>query len=266
MGLSINEGEGPRFERPIDSKKAIEVLGVPELEDDLGYVIEAVRMIHHELGGSVPLIGFAGSPWTLATYMVEGQSTQDFARIKALMYEQPHALHTLLDILTESVGGYLAAQVGAGADVLMVFDTWGGVLPHAEYREFSLSAMRRIVETLKSDELTRHIPVILFTKGGGQWLKEMADSGCDALGCDWTTSLTVARKAVGEQVALQGNLDPAVLYARPEVIERAVERVLDDFGVGHGHVFNLGHGITPGVDPDHVRVMVDAVHQKSRRN
>ena len=266
LGLSINEGEGPRFERPIDSKKAIEVLGVPELEDDLGYVIEAVRMIRHELGGSVPLIGFAGSPWTLATYMVEGQSTQDFARIKALMYEQPHALHALLDILTESVSGYLAAQVGAGADVLMVFDTWGGVLPHAEYREFSLSAMRRIVETLKSDELTRHIPVILFTKGGGQWLKEMADSGCDALGCDWTTSLTVARKAVGEQVALQGNLDPAVLYARPEVIERAVERVLDDFGVGHGHVFNLGHGITPGVDPDHVRVMVDAVHQKSRRN
>ena len=265
LGLSVNEGEGPRFERVIDSKNAIDALRVPE-EDDLGYVFDAVRTIHHELDGSVPLIGFAGSPWTLATYMVEGQSTRDFARIKGLMYEQPQALHALLDVLAESVSGYLAAQAKAGADVLMIFDTWGGVLPHTEYREFSLSAMRRIVKALKSDEMTRHIPVILFTKGGGQWLKELAESGCDALGCDWTTSLAVARNTVGEQVALQGNLDPAVLYASPDVIERAVESVLDDFGAGHGQVVNLCHGITPGVNPDHVRVMVDAVHQKSARS
>ena len=207
LGLSVNEGEGPRFERVIDSKNAIDALRVPE-EDDLGYVFDAVRTIHHELDGSVPLIGFAGSPWTLATYMVEGQSTRDFARIKGLMYEQPQALHALLDVLAESVSGYLAAQVKAGADVLMIFDTWGGVLPHTEYREFSLSAMRRIVEALKSDEMTRHIPVILFTKGGGQWLKEMAESGCDALGCDWTTSLAVARNTVGEQVHFKATWTP----------------------------------------------------------
>ncbi|GIT48847.1 MAG: hypothetical protein Ct9H300mP14_07750 [Gammaproteobacteria bacterium] len=186
------------------------------MEDDLGYVFDAVRTIHHELDGSVPLIGFAGSPWTLATYMVEGQSTGILRELKALMYEQPQALHALLDILAESVSGYLAAQVKAGADVLMIFDTWGGVLPHTEYREFSLSAMRRIVEALKSDEMTRHIPVILFTKGGGQWLKEMADSGCDAFGVvigrpRWL--LPGTRLVSGWR--LKGNLDPAVLYARP---------------------------------------------------
>ncbi|MED5407778.1 MAG: uroporphyrinogen decarboxylase [Pseudomonadota bacterium] len=266
LELSINEGEGPRFARPLSSSRDIDRLGVPDPEDDLGYVTQAVRVICSELDGSVPLIGFAGSPWTLATYMVEGQGSRDFIKIKSLMFDQSEVMHRLLNTLVDSVSLYLIAQAHAGAQVLMVFDTWGGALSYNDYRTYSLSPMKRIVRQLRADPVASTIPMILFTKGGGQWLTDIADSGCDALGCDWTTSLGQARQEVGERVALQGNLDPAVLYAKPAQIEKAVSGVLDDFGSGDGHVFNLGHGITPGVDPENVGILVEAVHRQSKRN
>ncbi|MHC8731656.1 uroporphyrinogen decarboxylase [Arenicellales bacterium IMCC56312] len=263
LGLSLHEGEGPRFARPINSKADVDSLGVPDPEDDLGYVLEAVRVIRHELADSVPLIGFSGSPWTLATYMVEGRSTRDFAKIKDMIYREAPAAQKLLGLLSQSVGLYLKAQARAGAQVLMVFDTWGGVLGHAEYREFSLDPMAQVLSELQSDPIASKVPTIVFTKGGGQWLPQIASIGCDAIGCDWTTSLAQARLAVKDQVALQGNLDPAILYASPERIRSAVAEVLADFGSGPGHVFNLGHGVTPGVNPDHVKVLVDAVHELS---
>lgn len=263
LGLSLHEGEGPRFARPINSKADVDSLGVPDPEDDLGYVLEAVRVIRHELADRVPLIGFSGSPWTLATYMVEGRSTRDFAKIKNMIYREAPAAQKLLGLLSQSVGLYLKAQARAGAQVLMVFDTWGGVLGHAEYREFSLDPIAQVLSELQSDPIASKVPTIVFTKGGGQWLPQIASIGCDAIGCDWTTSLAQARLAVKDQVALQGNLDPAILYASPERIRSAVAEVLADFGSGPGHVFNLGHGVTPGVNPDHVKVLVDAVHELS---
>ncbi len=263
LGLSLHEGEGPRFARPINSKADVDSLGVPDPEDDLGYVLEAVRVIRHELADRVPLIGFSGSPWTLATYMVEGRSTRDFAKIKNMIYREAPAAQKLLGLLSQSVGLYLKAQARAGAQVLMVFDTWGGVLGHAEYREFSLDPMAQVLSELQSDPIASKVPTIVFTKGGGQWLPQIASIGCNAIGCDWTTSLAQARLAVKDQVALQGNLDPAILYASPERIRSAVAEVLADFGSGPGHVFNLGHGVTPGVNPDHVKVLVDAVHELS---
>ncbi|XXK27551.1 uroporphyrinogen decarboxylase [Arenicellales bacterium nBUS_45] len=263
LGLSLHEGEGPRFARPINSKADVDSLGVPDPEDDLGYVLEAVRVIRHELADRMPLIGFSGSPWTLATYMVEGRSTRDFAKIKNMIYREAPAAQKLLGLLSQSVGLYLKAQARAGAQVLMVFDTWGGVLGHAEYREFSLDPMAQVLSELQSDPIASKVPTIVFTKGGGQWLPQIASIGCDAIGCDWTTSLAQARLAVKDQVALQGNLDPAILYASPERIRSAVAEVLADFGSGPGHVFNLGHGVTPGVNPDHVKVLVDAVHELS---
>ena len=263
LGLSLHEGEGPRFARPINSKADVDSLGVPDPEDDLGYVLEAVRVIRHELADRVPLIGFSGSPWTLATYMVEGRSTRDFAKIKNMIYREAPAAQKLLGLLSQSVGLYLKAQARAGAQVLMVFDTWGGVLGHAEYQEFSLDPMAQVLSELQSDPIASKVPTIVFTKGGGQWLPQIASIGCDAIGCDWTTSLAQARLAVKDQVALQGNLDPAILYASPERIRSAVAEVLADFGSGPGHVFNLGHGVTPGVNPDHVKVLVDAVHELS---
>ena len=263
LGLSLHEGEGPRFARPINSKADVDSLGVPDPEDDLGYVLEAVRVIRHELADRVPLIGFSGSPWTLATYMVEGRSTRDFAKIKNMIYREAPAAQKLLGLLSQSVGLYLKAQARAGAQVLMVFDTWGGVLGYAEYREFSLDPMAQVLSELQSDPIASKVPTIVFTKGGGQWLPQIASIGCDAIGCDWTTSLAQARLAVKDQVALQGNLDPAILYASPERIRSAVAEVLADFGSGPGHVFNLGHGVTPGVNPDHVKVLVDAVHELS---
>ena len=263
LGLSLHEGEGPRFARPINSKADVDSLGVPDPEDDLGYVLEAVRVIRHELADRVPLIGFSGSPWTLATYMVEGRSTRDFAKIKNMIYREAPAAQKLLGLLSQSVGLYLKAQARAGAQVLMVFDTWGGVLGHAEYREFSLDPMAQVLSELQSDPIASKVPTVVFTKGGGQWLPQIASIGCDAIGCDWTTSLAQARLAVKDQVALQGNLDPAILYASPERIRSAVAEVLADFGSGPGHVFNLGHGVTPGVNPDHVKVLVDAVHELS---
>lgn len=257
LGLRFVEGEGPVFDRPVHDAAAIAALPVPDPEVELRYVMDAVRTIRAALGARCPLIGFAGSPWTLATYMVEGRGGQAFERIKRLRFESPALLEQLLDKLVRAVSEYLLAQAAAGADALMVFDSWGGVLDHAGYRRFSLAPMARIVEVLKA----RHpaLPVIVFTKGGGQQLEAMADTGCDALGLDWTTDLGEARQRVGHRVALQGNLDPAALLAPPAAIRAAVADVLARFGHGSGHVFNLGHGITPDVPPEHAAAMIEAV-------
>lgn len=264
LGLSFAEGEGPQFARPLRTRADIERLGVPDMERELRYVMDAVRLIRQELHGRVPLIGFSGSPWTLACYMVEGHGSRDFATAKALCWNEPALAHTLLDTLAKSVAAYLIAQAAAGAQVLMVFDTWGGLLSPAAFREFSLRYMAHVVDALKADAHSRDLPVILFSKGAGAHLAEMAQTGCAALGVDWTIDLADARRAVNGKVALQGNLDPAVLRASPEIIRGEVRKVLDSFGAAPGHVFNLGHGITPEVDPDNVKVLVDEVHAYSR--
>ncbi len=259
LGLSFGEGEGPRFAHPIRSAADVARLPRPDPEGELRYVMDAVRTIRTALDGRVPLIGFSGSPWTLATYMVEGGTSRDFATIKALLYTEPALLHELLSRVADTVTDYLNAQVAAGAQALMIFDTWGGVLADGAYRAFSLAYMSRIVASLTREADGRRVPVILFTKGGGQWLEAMADSGCDGLGLDWTCDIGTARTRVGDRVALQGNLDPAVLYGPPETIRGEAHKVLEAFGPHPGHVFNLGHGITPQVDPDHVTALVDAV-------
>jgi uroporphyrinogen decarboxylase len=263
LGLYFTEGEGPRFERPVRNAADIDALPVPDPEDSLGYVMDAVRVIRRELKGRVPLIGFSGSPWTLATYMVEGKSSKDFALTKAMMYDQPALLHKLLGKITESVITYLQAQIAAGAQAVQVFDTWGGSLTPAAYKEFSLQYMRRIVEAMPKEHDGRRVPVILFTKGGGQWLESISETGCDAVGLDWTTDLADARARVGNKVALQGNLDPSVLYASPETIRKHVAQCLASFGHGPGHVFNLGHGIHQHINPEHVKTLVDSVHELS---
>src|SRR5437868_6382083 len=237
LGLQFETGEGPRIERPVRSAADVARLAVPDPTKELRYVLDAVSLIRRELAGRVPLIGFAGSPWTVGTYIVEGGSTKDFARIKGMMFDEPQTLHRLLNLLTESTLLYLNAQIEAGAQAIMIFDTWGGVLSPARYREFSLQYMSRIVEGLTRERDQRRVPIILFTKGGGAWLAEMANTGCDALGVDWTTDLADARRAVGDRKALQGNLDPSVLYASPEKIREEVARVLASYGQGHGHVF-----------------------------
>jgi len=264
LGLSFSEGEGPQFARPVRSVADIERLTAPDPEVELRYVMDAVRLIRQELHGQVPLIGFAGSPWTLATYMVEGGSSKDYARVKGLLYDQPEALHRLLEVTTQAVIAYLNAQLAAGAQALMVFDTWGGILTPSAYREFSLAYLARIVAGLVREAGAGRAPVILFTKGGGAWLEEIAATGCEAVGVDWTVDLGDARRRIGDQVAVQGNLDPAVLYAVPDRIRQQVAQALADFGPGSGHVFNLGHGIQPRVDPEHARVFVEAVHELSR--
>jgi uroporphyrinogen decarboxylase len=263
LGLSFSEGEGPQFARPLRSAADIARLAAPDPEVELRYVMDAVRLIRRELAGRVPLIGFAGSPWTLATYMVEGGSSKDYAQVKGLLYEQPEQLRQLINVLTQAVTDYLNAQVAAGAQVLMIFDTWGGILTPRAYREFSLAAMARVVAGLTHSSAGGRVPVILFTKGGGAWLEDLAATGCDAVGVDWTVDLRDARQRVGARVALQGNLDPAALYASPERIRQQVAQVLADFGPGAGHVFNLGHGVQPQVDPERVRVLVEAVHELS---
>ena len=237
------------------SRPAISALPIPDPETELRYVMDAVRTIKKALGDRCPLIGFAGSPWTLATYMVEGRGGQEFARIKRMRFEDPSLLDALLDTLVRATTEYLLAQAAAGADALMVFDTWGGVLDHAGYRQFSLAPMQNIVAAIKAQHPA--LPVILFTKNGGQQLEAMAATGCDALGLDWTTDIAQARRRVGEKVALQGNLDPLTLLASPVAIRDEVARVLEGFGHGPGHVFNLGHGITPEVDPDHAAAIID---------
>jgi uroporphyrinogen decarboxylase len=263
LGLDFVEGEGPRFARPVREPADIARLPVPDPERDLGYVMAAVRLIKQELGDRLPLIGFSGSPWTLATYMVEGASSRDFRRVKGLLYEQPAMLHQLLEKLADSIAAYLNAQIAAGADVVMVFDTWGGALAHQQYRAYSLDYATRILQQLQLNVGNRRIPAIFFTKGGGQWLNDMANSGYDALGLDWTTDIGQARQQVGSRVALQGNLDPMALYAPPDVIRDEVRRVLQEFGPSPGHVFNLGHGILPDVNPEHAGVMIEAVHEFS---
>ena len=264
LGLYFETGEGPRFERPVRSLADVQKLGVPDPEQELGYVMDAVRTIRRELKGAVPLIGFSGSPWTLATYMVEGGSSKAFTRIKKMMYAEPQTLHLLLDKLADSVIVYLNAQIRAGAQSVMVFDTWGGALTGRDYREFSLHYMHKIVDGLLREHDGRRVPVTLFTKGGGQWLEAIADTGCDAVGLDWTTSLADARARIGSRVALQGNMDPSMLYAPPARIEQEVASLLAEFGAGTGHVCNLGHGIHPDVDPAHAEVFVEAVHRLSQ--
>ncbi len=265
LGLEFTEGEGPRFTRPVRSARDIARLNVPDPEQELGYVMDATRLIRAELSGRVPLIGFAGSPWTLSTYMVEGRSATDFHHIKGLMFQSPAEMHRLLDVVAEAVTQYLNAQVLAGAQAIMIFDTWGGVLTRRDYLQFSLRYMKRIVNSLIRQHEGRAVPVILFTKGGGSWLEEMAESRCDAVSIDWTLDLGVARQRVGDQVSLQGNMDPCVLYASPERIRKEVGVVLASFGAGNGHVFNLGHGIHPRVNPEHVAALVEAVHDLSPR-
>jgi uroporphyrinogen decarboxylase len=265
LGLYFEEGEGPRFHKPVRTEKDIAALSIVKPEKDLPYVIDAVSLIRRELNGLVPLIGFSGSPWTLATYMIEGGSSRDFRRTKTMLYDQPEVLHQLLSVLADSVAAYLNAQISAGAQAVQIFDTWGGALSHSAYREFSLAYMIRIVSQLQKERDGRHVPVILFTKGGGQWLDVMADSGCDALGLDWTTDIGLARQQVGQRVALQGNMDPAVLHAGADAIRAEVRRIVDCFGPHSGHVFNLGHGITPEVSPEHARVFIESVHEFTNR-
>ena len=263
LGLQFETGEGPKIERPVRSAADVAKLSVPDPSRELRYVLDAVSLIRKELAGRVPLIGFAGSPWTVGTYVVEGGSSREFSRIKKLMFDEPATLHRLLDVLAQSTIAYLNAQIEAGAQAIMIFDTWGGVLAPAQYREFSLDYMQQIVDALIRERDGRRVPIILFTKGGGAWLGQMAQTACDALGVDWTTDLADARAAVKDSKALQGNLDPNVLYASPEKIRENVARVLASYGKGHGHVFNLGHGIHPGVDPEHAGAMIAAVHELS---
>jgi uroporphyrinogen decarboxylase len=261
LGLRFVEGEGPMFDRPVRDESAIAKLGVPDPQTELRYVMDAVRTIKSALKNSLPLIGFAGSPWTLATYMVEGSGGHEFARVKALAYDSPEAMDALLAKLSQTVSLYLEAQVSAGADVLMVFDTWGGVLAPAAFERFSLAPMARVVKHLKA--AAPEVPVILFTKNGGQHMEKMADTGCDALGADWTLDLGAARARVGGRVALQGNLDPVILLSRPASIREEVESVLRSYGSGSGHIFNLGHGILPQTPPEHAAAMIEAVHELS---
>jgi uroporphyrinogen decarboxylase len=257
LGLHFVEGEGPRFHHPLRDAAAIEKLGVPDPQAELRYVMDAVKTIRGALGDSLPLIGFAGSPWTLATYMVEGGPSDDYRLLKTLMFDQPDLLDSLLAKLSASVSLYLEAQIAEGADAVMVFDTWGGVLDPRSYEHFSLEPMSRIVKHLK--KVSPQTPVILFTKNGGQNLEMMAETGCDALGIDWTTDLGAARARVGGRVALQGNLDPICLLAQPARIETEVARVLKSYGAGPGHVFNLGHGILQQTPPEHALAMLEAV-------
>ena len=265
LGLYFAEGEGPKFKKPVRTSADIAALEVVDTARDLDYVTNAVTAIRSELNGRVPLIGFSGSPWTLATYMIEGGSSRDFARAKEMLYNRPEDMHQLLTVLADSVVDYLNAQIRAGAQAVQIFDTWGGALSHSAYREFSLQYMARILQGLIKEHDGRRVPAILFTKGGGQWLEAMAETGADALGLDWTTDIGVARGRVGDRVALQGNLDPSILLASPKRIRQEVETILAAYGTGSGHVFNLGHGITPQVDPAHAGAMIEAVVELSAK-
>jgi uroporphyrinogen decarboxylase len=259
LGLAFHDGEGPKFERPVRRASDIDKLGIPDPGQELKYVMDAVALIRRELDGRIPLIGFAGSPWTVATYMVEGAGSKSFGYIKRMMYEAPQDLHRLLELLARATILYLNAQIAAGAQAVMLFDTWGGILTPAQYEDFSLRYMARVVAALTREAHGRRVPNIVFTKGGGVWLGKTAAIGCDAVGVDWTMDLSTARQSVGGRVALQGNLDPSALFAPADVLRAETRRVLDSYGPGPGHVFNLGHGITPDVDPERVAVLVDAV-------
>ena len=265
MGLQLRfaEGEGPIFDKPVRTEADVNNLFVPDPEGELKYVMDAVRTIRRELNGRVPLIGFSGSPWTLATYMVEGGSSKEFSKVKGMLFDRPDLMHKLLDTTAKSVTSYLNAQIAAGAQAVQIFDTWGGMLTPRDYKEFSLNYMQQIIDGLTREADGRKVPVILFTKGGGQWLEAMADTGADALGLDWTCDIGKARERVGDRVALQGNMDPTVLYANPERIREEVATILESYGPGSGHVFNLGHGIHQHIDPEHAGAFINAVHELS---
>lgn len=273
LGLYFAEGEGPKFERPLRDEADILKLGVPDVSTELRYVTDAVTTIRTALGGRVPLIGFSGSPWTLACYMVEGGGSDDFRTVKTMLYKRPDLLHHILNITTQAVTDYLKAQIAAGAQAVMVFDSWGGALADGAFQKFSLAYTQRVIAglPLEAEHTTgqrERVPSIVFTKGGGLWLEEIAGCGCDAVGVDWTVNLGNARARVGDRVALQGNLDPVALFAQPEQIRGEVAKVLESFGLpqpGAGHVFNLGHGISQFTPPDHVAVLAEAVHDYSRR-
>lgn len=264
LGLYFTPGEGPAFRKPVKSEADVKALPIPDPHQELKYVTDAVSTIRRELKGEVPLIGFSGSPWTLATYMVEGGTTKNFSEVKGMMYREPAVMHQLLDKLADSIILYLNAQVESGAQALMIFDTWGGVLSPRDYQEFSLRYMQKIVDGLKRDHEGHTIPVTLFTKGGGAWLDVMAATGCDCLGVDWTTDLADARAKVAGKVALQGNMDPSILYASDERIREEVAAILASYGKGSGHVFNLGHGIHQTVEPEKAGVFIQSVHELSK--
>ncbi|CAG4884002.1 uroporphyrinogen decarboxylase [Georgfuchsia toluolica] len=265
LGLGFQEGEGPRFERPLRSEWEIRDLTAPDPWDHLRYVMDAVVEIRRALNNSVPLIGFSGSPFTLACYMVEGGGSSDFRTLKTMLYDRPDLLHRILDVNARAVTQYLNAQIESGAQAVMVFDTWGGALSDRAYREFSLAYLQQVISGLHRSHGGERIPSIVFTKGGGQWLEAIADIGCDAVGLDWTTDIGGARKRIGGKVALQGNMDPMVLFATPEAVAAEARKVVDAYGIGPGHVFNLGHGINQYTPPDNVSVLVDTVHEYSRQ-
>ena len=265
LGLYFAEGEGPKFERPLREEWEIRALTVPDPNVHLRYVMDAVSQIRKTLDNQVPLIGFSGSPFTLACYMVEGCGGTDFRQIKTMLYQRPELLHHILNINAQSVTSYLNAQIESGAQAVMIFDTWGGALSHNAYQEFSLRYMSQILAGLKREHGGVRIPAVVFTKGGGLWLESIANSGCDAVGLDWTTDIGEARRRIGDKVALQGNLDPFVLFASPEVIIAETEKILASYGNGSGHVFNLGHGISQFTPPESALTLVDAVHALSRK-
>jgi len=265
LGLYFKEGEGPCFEKPVDSERAIKNLIVPNPEEKLSYVLDAVRLIKHEIAGKVPLIGFCGSPWTVATYMVEGSANKSFPKIKALMQENPNILHVLLEKLAEAISLHLIAQIKAGAEIVMLFDTWGGMLDTEAYKSFSLKYAKQIIDSVRIETQGMRIPIILFTKGGGKWLNLMSETKCNVLGIDWNTNINEARKLVGNKVALQGNMDPNILFESDEKIIAEVKNILAAYGKGSGHIFNLGHGINKDVDPLKVKVLIDAVHEYSAK-
>ena len=265
LGLYFSDGEGPRFERPLRDEAAIRALAAPDPTRELRYVLDAVKSIRMALAGRVPLIGFSGSPFTLACYMVEGGGSDDFRLVKSMLYGRPDLLHRILAINARAVADYLNAQIEAGAQAVMIFDTWGGTLAEAAYHEFSLAYMKEVVTRLARERDGARVPSIVFTKGGGLWLEAIAECGADAVGIDWTIDIGAARRRVGDRVALQGNLDPIALFAPPDAIRREAELVLTSFGSGAGHVFNLGHGISQFTPPEHVAVLVDAVHASSRK-
>ena len=264
LGLYFAEGEGPRFERPLRDEWEVRDLTAPDPHNELRYVLDAVAEIRRALNDEVPLIGFSGSPFTLACYMIEGRGKTDFELIKRMLYARPDLLHRILEVNAQAVAAYLNAQIEAGAHAVMLFDTWGGTLSHAAYHEFSLGYLERVLGEVVRSHAGETVPRIVFTKGGGLWLDSLARIGADALGLDWTVQIGDARRRVGERVALQGNLDPAVLFAPPDAIEREAGNVLAAFGAGNGHVFNLGHGVSQFTPPEHVAVLVDAVHRLSR--
>ena len=266
LGLYFAEGEGPKFERPLREERKIRDLSAPDPTAHLRYVLDTIRQVRKSLAGSVPLIGFSGSPFTLACYMIEGRGSSDFASVKKMLYRRPDLLHKILAVNAQAVTDYLNAQIEAGAQAVMLFDTWGGMLSDAAYHEFSLAYIKQIIGSLKRENEGMRVPSIVFTKGGGGWLESIADTGCDAVGLDWTINIGAAKARVGARVALQGNMDPAVLLSSPEAVQREAVAILKQFGSGPGHVFNLGHGISQFTPPEHVSALIEAVRGFGARN